>query len=241
MSDEHRVEFHESLTQLSDDIVRLGALTIETIGRGTAALLDRDLGAAQRLIDDDDIIDALALRAEESCYRLLALQQPMAKDLRFLVCTLWITGELERSADLMVNICKTSRRILDVTIDPVVRGLIEDMSIEAASITRKAIDSYITSDEGLASALDDVDDRLDELQVTFVESVFASHQSGNLGLRPAVQLALVGRYYERIGDHAVNVGERVRYMVTGWLPEHNAIARMEMRNRTGSPPDPLRG
>ena len=230
-----RIEFHESLDELRDDIVRLGALTVETIGKGTAAMLDRDLHAAQALIDGDDVIDTLAISIEESCYRLLALQQPMARDLRFIVCALRFASELERSADLMVNICKASRRIYDVTMSPNVRSLIEDMSIEAASLTRKAIDSFIEADDGLASALDDIDDRLDELQVQFVESIFSSHDSDRLGLRSAVQLALIGRYYERIGDHAVNIGERVRYMVSGWLPEHTGAARVAARSEHPPP------
>lgn len=228
-----RVEFHESLDELRNDLVRLGAMTVETIGRGTAALLERDLHKAQQLIDGDDVIDTLAITIEETCYRLLALQQPMARDLRFIICSLRLASELERSADLMVNICKASRRIYDVSMTPTVRSLIEDMSIEAASLTRKAIDAFVASDDGLASALDDIDDRLDDLQVEFVESVFTSHESDGITLRSAVQLALIGRYYERIGDHAVNMGERITYMVTGWLPEHAAVARLELRTRQG--------
>ncbi len=224
---EHRVEFHTSLDQLREDVIRLGASAVETIGIGTAAVLERDLGAAKRLIDGDDVIDRLALATEETCLRLLALQNPMARDLRVIVCSLWVTSELERSADLMVNICKAARRIYDLDIDPSIRGLIEDMSIEAASITRKAIDAYAKDDDALAVALDDIDDRLDDLQVSYVESVFNMHKKANTSARSTVQLALIGRYYERIGDHAVNIGERVHYMVTGWLPEHAAIAREE--------------
>ena len=226
-----RIEFHDSLDALRNDIIRLGALTVETIGRGTAAVLERDLAAVHRVIDGDDVIDILTLQIEESCYRLLALQQPMARDLRFIICSLRLSSELERSADLMVNICKASRRIYDVTMSPAVRGYIEEMSIEAASLTRKAIDAYATDDDGLASALNDIDDRLDDLQVEYVESVFGSHESDGLSMRSAVQLALVGRYYERIGDHAVNMGERITYMVTGWLPEHAAVARVQLRDQ----------
>ena len=234
MPNEIRIEFHDALDKVRDDVVRLGAMTVETIGRGTAALLDRDLHAAQTLIDGDDTIDVLAIDVEERCYELLALQQPMAGDLRFIVCSLRVVSELERSADLMVNICKAARRIYDVSMDPKVRGLIEDMSLEAAALTRKAIDSYANKDDGLASALDDIDDRLDELQTAFVETVFTTHDATRINLRSAVQLALIGRYYERIGDHAVNIGERVTYMVTGWLPEHVAVAREALRR--GGPP-----
>lgn len=220
-----RVEFHESLDQLHDDVVRLGTLAVETIGRGTVAMLGRDLHAAQAVIDGDDVIDALAVDIEETCFRLLALQQPMARDLRSIVCALRITGELERSADLVVNICKASRRIHDVTMSPDMRNLIEEMSLEAASLTRKAIDSFVETDDALASALDDMDDRLDDLQVEFVEAVLGAHDSGLLGMRPAVQLALIGRFYERIGDHAVNMGERVKLSVTGRLSDHGGAAR----------------
>lgn len=234
-TDDLRLEFHEELDHVRSEIVRLGALTVETIGKGTAALLDRDLQAAQRLIDADDVIDRLEIEIEETCYRILALQQPMARDLRFIVCSLRLASELERSADLMVNISKASRRIYDVEMSPTVRSLIEDMSIEAAGLTRKAIDAFVDRDEGLASALDDMDDRLDSLQVEFVEAVFNAHEKKGLSLRSAVQLALIARYYERIGDHAVNMGERITYMVTGWLPEHVAVARLELKSRRETP------
>jgi len=226
---ELRVEFHQELEELRADLIRLGAMTSETIGRGTAALLDRDLHSAQELIDGDDIIDDFCLTIEEHCCRLLALQSPMAGDLRFLLTTLRLIGELERSADLMVNICKGSRRIYDVEFGPQIRGLIEQMGVEAAFLVRTAMDSYVDEDASLAAALDDIDDRLDELQVQYVQAIFQSHSETNLSLQGAVQMAMIGRYYERIGDHAVNIGERVLYMVTGWLPEKTGSARQRLR------------
>lgn len=224
---EHRLEFHESLDSVRQEVVRLGAMTCESIGRGTAALLDRDLHAAQRIIDADDEQDVLALQIEEECYNLLALQNPVATDLRFIVCSIRLSTELERSADLMVNVCKAARRLYDVDIAPRLRGLIEDMSLESAALTRKALDAYADGDAALASALDDIDDRLDDMHRAFVEGIFTSHQEETLPLRAAVQLALIGRYYERIGDHAVNMGERITFMVTGWLPEHPGAANQE--------------
>jgi phosphate transport system protein len=226
---ELRVEFHQEMEDLRADLIRLGAMTSETIGRGTAALLDRDLHAAQELIDGDDVIDDFCLGLEERCCRLLALQSPIAGDLRFLLTSLRLISELERSADLMVNVCKASRRIYDVEFGPQIRGLIEQMGVEAAFLIRTAIDSYVDADTSLAAALDDIDDRLDELQVQYVQAIFQSHSETNLTLQGAVQMAMIGRYYERIGDHAVNIGERVLYMVTGWLPEKTGSARQRLR------------
>ncbi len=235
---DRRHEYHGWLDTIRGEVIRLGAMTTETISRGTAALLDRDLHAAQEIIDADDELDTLSLRIEEQCFRILALQSPMASELRFIVCSIRMVSELERSADLVVNICKAARRLFDVEFDPKLRGLIEDMGLESAMLTRKAIDAYIDADDALAAALDDIDDRLDDLQVDFVETIFVSHQEGGLGMRAAVQLALIGRYYERIGDHAVNMGERIAFMVNGWLPEHTSAARFEQRARKAEEADP---
>ena len=234
---EHRFEFHEALDSIRSDVVKLGALTTESIARGTAALLDKDLHAAQVIIDNDDVLDSLSLQIEEDCYAVLALQNPIARDLRFVICTIRLQSELERSADLMVNVCKAARRLYDVDFDPRLRGLITEMSHEATFLTRKAIDAYVDEDDGLASALDDMDSRLDDLHVDYIESIFSAQSAHTMELRSAVQMALIGRYYERIGDHAVNIGERVTYMVTGWLPEHAGAARLKLRLGGSDAPD----
>jgi phosphate transport system protein len=232
-----RKQFHEQLAEVRDANVQLGALVTESLPRATEALLAGDLGAAQELIDGDDAIDTLALSVEDQCYQLLALQQPMAGDLRAIVTAIRMTSEIERSGDLVVNIMKGSRRIYGTTIDPRLRGLIERMSDQANRLFRLAIDAYVDGDANLAAALDDMDDRLDQLHKDYIQAIFESHAEGSdLDLQAAVQLALIGRYYERIGDHAVNIGERVRYMVTGWLPEHTGALREQAR-KTGSDGD----
>ncbi len=224
-----RKSFHQQLHEVQEDVVRLGAMVAETIPRGTDVLLTSNLKEAQQVIEEDDELDALALNTEERCYHLLALQQPMAGDLRAIVTAIKFTSELERSGDLMVNVCKAARRIFGADIDPTIRSYIERMAEQAARLTRFAIDAYVEGNESLAAALDDIDDRLDELHADYIQAIFQSHGEGRLDLQAAVQLALVGRYYERIGDHAVNMGERVLYMVTGWLPEHTGAARLQYR------------
>jgi phosphate transport system protein len=226
---ENRRSFHHELDELRASIVRLAAMVSEFIPRGTEVLLENDLEGAQALIEEDDSVDALALEIEERCYGILALQQPMAGDLRAIVTAIRLISEIERSGDLMINVAKGARRIYGITYEPLVRGLIEQMCDEAGRLFRLAIDAYADGNAGLAAALDDIDDRLDDLHVDYIEAIFESHRNGALTVEAGVQLALIGRYYERIGDHAVNIGNRVQYMVTGWLPEHNGAARAEAR------------
>lgn len=226
-----RHTFHENLDGVKTDVARLAAMVTDVIPRGTQILLDGDLEGAKGLIEHDDELDRLTLQIEENCYQLLVLQQPMAGDLRTIVSALRMASEIERSGDLVVNIAKTMRRIYGDELTPRIRGLIGQMSEEAARLYKAAIDAYLDEDAGLAAAIDDMDDVLDALQKDFIEAVIAAHEDDLIDLNAAVQLALIARYYERIGDHAVNMGERVQYLITGWLPEHEAAAVAEARQR----------
>lgn len=222
---EQRRAYHEELDVLKADILRLGGMAIETIPRGTEVLLSGDLQAAQDLINHDDQVDRLSVDVEERIYLVIARQAPMAGDLRHLVTMSKLVGELERSADLMVNVSKAARRMYGSEMTPRIRGVVAAMAGEAKRLLQLSMDAYADGDQALAAALDDIDDKLDELNVDMVEAVFAAHTEGAIDLQAAVQLALVARYYERIGDHAVNIGHRVTYMVTGWMPEHAGAER----------------
>jgi phosphate transport system protein len=232
MTDELRKSFHESLDDVRDQIVQMSAMTAESISMVTEVLLDLDFERAQQIVDDDDNIDAISVAVEEQCYSMLALQQPMATDLRSILTTLWINSEVERSADLVSNIAKGARRMYGTKFSPRLRTIIVQMSVEAARLCRLATDAYVDKNAGLAAALDDIDDRLDELQHECVVAIFEAHADGDFDLQSAIQMALITRYYERIGDHAVNIGERVRYMVDGWMPERVAAERVRLRQTT---------
>ena len=211
---------HQSLDQIRDDIVRLGGMVSEAIAAGTQALLDGDLTAAAALIEGDDVLDDLTCAIEEHVYQLFALQQPiLSGDLRVLITALRMTAEIERSGDLMSNVAKAVRRIHGVGVAPKVRGLIEHMGELSQRLFRHAIDAYVEGDAALASALDDMDAELDDLHREFIQSIFENHPTNTAELKACVQLALVGRYYERIGDHAVNIGEWVHYLITGSMHE----------------------
>jgi phosphate transport system protein len=222
---EHRLGFHQQLDEVGQEIVRLAAAVIEAIPRATAILLEQDLEGADYLIASDDEVDARSLDLEERCFQVLALQAPVAVDLRAMIAALKIISEIERSADLAVNICKATRRIYGHELDPRLRGLIAKMGEQAQTLYRAAIDSYAWRDAAKAAALDDMDSLLDGLQRDFYQAIFESQAAGRTDLQVAVQLAMIARFYERIGDHAVNIAERVLYLVTGWLPEHAGAAR----------------
>jgi len=221
----------------SADLVLLAASVTELIPRTTAVLLDSDLEGADYIIRGDDEIDAKAIDLEEACLRILALQAPVAGDLRRVVALLRMIAEVERSADLLCNICKATRRIYGHQLDPRLRGIISRMSEQAQHLYTAAIESFVENDAAKAGAIDDMDGFLDDLQRQFVAAIFESHAAGNIDLQVAVQLALVARFYERIGDHAVTIGERVRYVITGWLPEHEGAERFRVHaDETGEVP-----
>ena len=230
---ETRSTFHQQLDDIQRDLIRAAARVTETIMRGTEALLDLDLAAAQGLIEGDDEIDALTLDVEERCFTILARQQPMAGDMRAIVTAIRLTSEIERSGDLMVNVAKAARRLYGSSIPVQLRSPLQAMATEAVRLYQLAMDAYAQGDAMLGAALDDMDDRLDQIQKDYMQTIFELHPSEH-DVEVAVQLALVGRYFERIGDHAVNIGERVQYMVTGWLPEHAGAARYAERTGAGA-------
>lgn len=227
--EETRKAFHHELDEIVQEMLRIAATVIESIPRATQVLLDQDLEGAEYMILADDEIDARCIELEEKCYGLLALQQPVAGDLRLIITTVRMIAEVERSADLCVNICKAARRIYGHELDPHLRGLITRMGEQAQVLYREATAAYTAKDAALAAAINDMDDYLDELHREFIQDIFQCHSAGKCDLHVAVQLALIGRFYERIGDHAVNIGEKVRYLATGWLPEHTGAARYRAR------------
>jgi phosphate transport system protein len=226
--------FHQALDVLRAELVHIGGLVVDAIPRSTRALLDGDLAVAEELVAADDHIDERALAVEEDCLRLLTLQQPMAGDLRAVLTAVKLSWEIERSGDLVVNISKAAKRISAASLDPRIGYVIEQMSEQAAVLTSRAVEAYAGRDAALAAALDDMDDVLDALQAEYVQLIMDAHEHNGLDLQDAVQLALVGRFYERIGDHAVNIGERTQYMVSGWLPEHTGAARAQARARSAA-------
>lgn len=218
MSADLRSTFHAQLDEVRTGIARLGAGVTELVPRVTEILLDSDLEGAEYVIKGDDAYDEKAIEIEEQCFNQIALQAPVAGDLRALVSSIKIIADVERSADLCVNICKAARRIYSHELDSHLRGIIQKCGSQASLLFKEATEAYLNRDAVRAAAIHDMDTYLDDLHRQFIQVIFESHAAGNIDLQVAVQLAVVARFYERIGDHAVNIGERTRYIVDGWIP-----------------------
>jgi phosphate transport system protein len=213
--------FQEALDDLRSDVIKLAALVTEAIGAGTHALLDADLALVDQVVADDRQIGELNHHIELGAYKLLAMQQPTAGDLRAVLAVLRILHEIQLSADLMVTTAKAARRLYPQELPPRVRGILERMGDQAQVQMRAAVDAFADLDLALASALPDMDDVMDDLQKDLFRAILVADPSGldEWVLQRAVQMALVGRYYERVADHAVQIGRWVTFMVTGDLPK----------------------
>jgi phosphate transport system protein len=222
MTTDHRPEFHQELDDIRSTIARLGATVVELIPRVTDILLTQDIEGAEYVLRGDAEIDERALDVEERALTLMALQAPVAGDLRQVAACLKLAPEIERSADLCCNICKAARRIYGHDLDPKLRGLIQRMSDQATQEYKEVVEAYVVKDAVRAAALRDMDDYLDDLHRLFIAQIFESHAAGTIDLQVAVQMAVVARFYERLGDHAVNISDRVLYIATGRLPERTA-------------------
>ena len=157
------------------------------------------------------MIERLYSELEQLIATQFALQSPMARDLRFLLSVLRIVPELERSHDLAEHIAKAATRGLTPSLTPRVRGLIDQMGRVGVEMWHDCANGFAERDVETADRLDDRDDELDDLQV----SITAELLSGKLDVPVAVELVLIARFYERIGDHAVNVARRIRFLASG--------------------------
>jgi len=193
----------------------MGSMVEKAVQRSVEALRTRDTSLSDAVVRDDILINAKRYEIEEKCIHTIALQQPMAADLRMLVTVLRVIHELERIGDLMTKVAKATRRLYPHEIEPKLRGLIDRMRDQAAAQLRLAIEAFADRDVARAAALADMDDVMDELQKELFQAILSVRDPDDSTLQHAVQIALVGRFYERAGDHAANVADRVQFMVTG--------------------------
>jgi len=205
---EHRREFHRELEVIEANVVELFGMVAEDLPKATEALLNGDRTVVRTLADRDKAIDSLYPQIEELADRELVLQGPLGSDLRYLVSVLRVVPELERSHDLVVDIARRGGYILGDDLSPRARGLVEQRGIVAADMWREAVDCWSRRDRAGAATIDDRDDEMDEL----FAGLMAELGSGRMTLPVTMEMTLVARFYERLGDHAVNIARRVVYL-----------------------------
>ena len=215
----HRQEFQRELEGIEAKVIELFAMVAEDLPAATSALLTGDNGVLQKLTERERIIDNLYPEIEQLANREILLQAPVASDLRFLLSVLRIVPELERSHDLVMQIAARASHILNEDLSPRCRGLIERMGNLASGMWRLAVDSWYERDRSAAAKISERDDTMDELYA----SLIAELASGRMPLPVTMEMTLVARFYERLGDHAVNIARRVIYLAgSQGLPDTQA-------------------
>ncbi|MCU0280389.1 MAG: phosphate signaling complex protein PhoU [Acidimicrobiia bacterium] len=218
---EIRHRFDAELEEIKRASVALGSLVLENAGRLTEALLENHLELAQQVIDADDGVDRAYIDLERRVFRVIALQQPVASDLRFLISIIRVAHEIERSGDLVVNCAKGIVRQQGFHLGSQMQGLLARLCRAALDLFARGIDSLADMDANAGPRLDQEDDEVDSLVGEFY-TLLANEVEG-MPVDTAIELSRVGRYMERIADHAVNVGEHIGFIVTGIFPRHSSI------------------
>ena len=209
-----RDNYHEQLQEVGDGLIEMSRLVGSAVSKATTALLDADLDEAEQVIASDQAVNDLYHKLDDVAVQLLARQQPVATDLRAIVTGLRMSSDLERVGDYAVHIAKVARRRHPASVVPVeLRSTILEMGQAATRIAVKAGTVIATRDLTLAAQLLADDDTIDDLHARLFEQLLAG--SFTHGVEAAIDLALVGRYYERLADHAVSVSHAVTYLVTG--------------------------
>jgi phosphate transport system protein len=213
-----RDAYHEELDGLNDKLVEMTRLVRSAISRATTAILDSDLALAESVISRDEEVNATFAEIESTIFDLMARQQPVAVDLRTVVTALRMGTDLERMGDLAVHVAKVARlRHPDSAIPPHMRSTILEMGQIAESLVTKAGGCVASRDVEAALELPRDDDEMDRLHRRLFRLLL--DKDWPYGMEPAIDITLIGRYYERYADHAVRVAQDVVYLVTGSRPD----------------------
>jgi phosphate transport system protein len=220
--------FDEELKALRERVLKLGFMVENAIRDSVKALIERDTELAKEVIKRDHLINALDVGIDEECVRLIALRQPMARDLRFITTTMKITTDLERMGDLAVNIAE---RAMELTEEPLLKPFVNipKMAEIAQSMVRDTLDAFVTGCSRLPYEVIKRDDEVDELTVRNFEELLSFMIRDPKIIPLAVKRTYVAKYLERIADHATNIAEMVIYMCEGKIIRH-----MEFPERGGS-------
>ena len=235
------IHFREELDEMQSRLLEMAGLVESAIHQSVAALVDRDEQAAKEVLWKEALINQKDIEIDEYATRLLALYQPMARDMRFLTAVIKINGDLERMGDLAVNI---TQRALSLMREPPVKPLIDipQMASLAEDMVRKSLDALVKRDEDLARSVLLSDDEVDRLRDAVYKELVAFMQEQSTTIPRAVDLMFIAHNLERIADHATNIAEDVLFLVKGIDVRHHAEVREQIAFQQASsiaPPAPV--
>jgi len=214
--DESRHHFTETLEEIKDGMVEMGSLVIDNARRAGVAIVENRLELVPEVIGADEEVNLRYAQLERLTFETLARQQPVAKDLRFLVSATRILYELERSGDLVVNLAYLVDQLHGVPASPQLRSLLDRLVGASCDVLASGITALSNMDEVAGRLVDEEDDVVDELVAAFYDEI--SRERNEIGLEAGVALNRMGRFLERIADHGVNIGENTTYIVTAEFP-----------------------
>lgn len=211
-----REHFTQKINDIKHEVLRMGALVEEIIKTTVTALKEQDLDLARKVCEKDDEIDQLEIEIEKECMMLLALQQPLAKDLRTIASALKIITDLERMGDNAVNIAKVA---LEIGKDPLIKPLVDipKMAGITHEMIKLSLDAFVNEDIALAEKAAFMDEEVDRLYDMIIEDVLTIITEKKEVTKQGIKLMFIGRYLERIADHSTNICERTVYMISGEL------------------------
>ncbi len=218
--------FREELEALQGRLLEMGGLAEERVRAAVQGLVSRDASLFGKVLHGDEPINQLHIEVDNRCFRLLALHQPMATDLRAIVAAVKINTDLERVGDLAVNIAEAGMRYIS---HPPVKQLIDipQMGGIAQTMLRDSLDAFVKRDTALAHQVLNEDDRLDSLKTQVFRDLLTYMLKDQGTVEPSLDLILVSRHLERIGDHATNIAEDVIFMVSALDVRHHPPAPVE--------------
>jgi phosphate transport system protein len=223
-----RSHFHEELEALELDIVALGELAERAIGRAMEVLASRDDGAAEAVIAGDDEIDQRYLDIERRWLEVMALQTPVAGDLRLLSAIIHVNLHLERVGDMAVNIVKIARLVRDLPPNQGILSHLQEMGDVVRPMLRTSLEAFVKRDLALAQRLPEMDDPVDRLNRGIYREV-AGCAGDPDELEWALRMMIVSRQLERVGDHAVDIAEQAAFLLTGEFQEFTDASHPEVR------------
>jgi phosphate transport system protein len=212
--------FDREIEHLKELLLRMGAMVEDQINESIRALLERDTAIAQRVIEADNEVDRMELEIDQHTVELIAMMQPAAVDLRFVAAAMKITPELERIADLAVDVCE---RAMELNREPPLKPLIDipRLARMAQDMVRQSLDAFVRRDPALAREVIARDDEVDLLTEQSFRELLTYMLEDSRNISRAIRLTFIGKYFERMADNATNICEMVVYLAEGKVIKHS--------------------